>query len=158
MSQFRKLFGSYNLGQMIETSYLSVSAVFVADKDNRGHESPPPATSIAKPLETLVGFAILSDNPRSGLSEDWLAWFSETHAPVDAEVTMTNTLWVDFAVALGTQATAGRLGEHRDDGYEQEEEAAGVIENIVRTVFNTLPEVNALRICVKRRYFVALVV
>lgn len=133
--QFRKLFGSYNLGQMIETSYLSVSAIFISEEGNSNQNNQ------LLPRETLMGFAIVSDTPRSGLSEDWLGWFSETHAPADVEVTMTNTLWVDFAVAVGAEAAAGRAGE---DHGGKDEEAAGVIEDIVRTVFNTLPEVSTL--------------
>lgn len=133
-TQFRKLFGPYNIGQMIETSYLSVSAIFVSDGVNSKNVNDEPLA-----YENLMGFAVLSDTPRAGLSEDWLGWFSETHAPADAEVTIANTLWVEFAVAIGTKAAAGRVGE----GHEEEDEAAGVIENIVRTVFNTLPEVIA---------------
>lgn len=143
--QFRKLFGSYNFGQMIETSYLSVSALSAPDLDPGGSGGS----------ELLVGFAILSDTPRAGVSEDWLEWFSETHAPADTEVTMTNTLWVDFAVAVSPAKAAGRIstsggaGGEEGDGCiaeqnEEEEAAAGVIEDIVRTVFNTLPEIDYL--------------
>lgn len=137
-AQFRKLFGSYNFGQMIETSYLSVTALHVFDEVTNNGTTTPSTVATPKPMETLVGFAILSDTPRAGLSEDWLEWFSETYVPADAEITMTNTLWVEFAVALGAEVAAGRLG---GGCGEEDEEAAGVIENIVRTVFTTLPEV-----------------
>ncbi|CAM9199842.1 unnamed protein product [Ectocarpus sp. 12 AP-2014] len=158
-SMFRKLFGSYNFGQMIETSYLAVSALSTLDPNlggggdvrfpgNRQHQQP----------EILVGFAILSDSPRAGISEDWLEWFSETHAPADAEVTMTNTLWMDFAVAVSAARASGVVSgvavgreEEGDNnaaarrGEEaEEEEAAGILEDIVRTVFNTLPEIDYL--------------
>lgn len=138
---------------MIETSYLSVSALSTADPGfgGDGGISPPNQQDQQQP-EVLVGFAILSDTPRAGVSEDWLEWFSETHAPAEAEVTMTNTLWVDFAVAIGTaRAAAGGVsaagGNEFDDGsakQDEEEAAAGVIEDIVRTVFNTLPEIDYL--------------
>lgn len=134
---------------MIETSYLSVSALSTVDPSpggdgdfsslNRQQQQQP---------EVLVGFAILSDTPRAGVSEDWLEWFSETHAPAEAEVTMTNTLWVDFAVAVGTARAASATGGDDSDGAgakkNEEEAAAGVIEDIVRTVFNTLPEIDYL--------------
>lgn len=141
--KFRKIFGSYNFGQMIETSYLSVSALSAPDS---GDASPPPP--LGKPNEALVGFATLSDSPRAGTSEDWLEWFSETHAPVDTEVTMTNTLWMDFAVAVSPRALeAGTGGSSTKDEHtaeQDEEDAAKVIEDIVRTVFNTLPELDYL--------------
>lgn len=66
---------------------------------------------------------------------------------------MTNTLWVDFAVALGVETAAGTAGtggrdekqnSGNDHNNDQEEEAATVLENIVRTVFNTLPEIDYL--------------
>ncbi|CAM9495709.1 unnamed protein product [Hapterophycus canaliculatus] len=155
-SMFRKLFGSYNFGQMIETSYLSVSALSMAIADAGDGDAPPPddISQQKQQPEILVGFAILSDTPRAGVSEDWLEWFSETHAPADAEVTMTNTLWVDFAIAIsparaagGGAGTATGGGEGGSDGTardEEEEAAARVIEDIVRTVFNTLPEIDYL--------------
>lgn len=128
---------------MIETSYLSVSALSTPDSRD---DSPSPLPG--KPNETIVGFATLSDSPRAGTSEDWLEWFSETHAPVDTEVTMTNTLWMDFAVAVSTRAVevgAGGSSTKVEHTAEQDEEdAAKVIENIVRTVFNTLPELDYL--------------
>ncbi|CAB1099575.1 unnamed protein product [Ectocarpus sp. CCAP 1310/34] len=144
---------------MIETSYLSVSALSTPDPNpggggdvhllgNRQQQQP----------DILVGFAILSDSPRAGLSEDWLEWFSETHAPADAEVTMTNTLWMDFAVAVSAARASGvvsgvavgreEVGDNNAvacRGEEaEEEEAAGILEDIVRTVFNTLPEIDYL--------------
>lgn len=134
---------------MIETSYLSVSALSAVDPDpgSDGNFSPP-SQQLQQQPEVLVGFAILSDTPRAGVSEDWLEWFSETHAPAEAEVTMTNTLWVDFAVAIGTeQAFSVTRGDDFDGAsakQDEEEAAAGVIENIVRTVFNTLPEIDYL--------------
>lgn len=138
---------------MIETSYLSVSALSTVDPDpgSDGNFSPPNRPQ-QQPPEVLVGFAILSDTPRAGVSEDWLEWFSETHAPVEAEVTMTNTLWIDFAVAIGTGRVASggvsAAGGGDFDGasakQDEEESAAGVIEDIVRTVFNTLPEIDYL--------------
>ncbi|CAM9574210.1 unnamed protein product, partial [Scytosiphon promiscuus] len=154
-SMFRKLFGSYNFGQMIETSYLSVSALSAVSADPGGGDvrSAGDRSQQKQPPEILVGFAILSDSPRAGVSEDWLEWFSETHAPADAEVTMTNTLWVDFAIAISPAraAASGGLAAGREEGGddataqdEEEEAAAGVIEDIVRTVFNTLPEVDYL--------------
>lgn len=153
------MFGSYNFGQMIETSYLSVSALSTPDPGpDGGGDFSPPNRQHRQPSEVLVGFAILSDTPRAGVSEDWLEWFSETHAPAEAEVTMTNTLWVDFAVAVGdTMAAGGGTGalddeskiysgaERGEEGEgEEEAAAAGVIEDIVRTVFNTLPEIDYL--------------
>ncbi|CAM9474881.1 unnamed protein product, partial [Discosporangium mesarthrocarpum] len=116
-AHFRKLYGSYNFGQMIETAYLSVSALSTG--------------SSADSAEVLVGFAVLSDSPRAGDAEAFLAWVTETHAPGDAELKTTNSLWVDFAVALW-------------EGPEEDGDAGKVIENIVRTVFNTLPEVDYL--------------
>eukprot|EP00903_Cladosiphon_okamuranus_P010401 g9839.t1 len=148
-SMFRKLFGSYNFSQMIETSYLSVSALSTGDPypAGGGDVSPPHREPQQQP-EVLVGFAILSDTPRAGVSEDWLEWFSETHAPAEAEVTMTNTLWVDFAVAIGTAVAPSVTGGDDFDAatakQDDEEAAAGVIEDIVRTVFNTLPEIDYL--------------
>ena len=165
--QFRKLFGSYNFGQMIETSYLSISALSTVDVDpggGGGVQSRDGRVEQKQQPDALVGFAILSDTPRAGVSEDWLEWFSETHAPADAEVTMTNTLWVDFAVAISPERAAGvtmgaaaagredgggdtaaaREEEEEEDEEEEEEAAAGVIEDIVRTVFNTLPEIDYL--------------
>lgn len=128
---------------MIETSYLSVSALSTPDP---GDDSPSPVPG--KPNEFIVGFATLSDSPRAGTSEDWLEWFSETHAPVDTEVTMTNTLWMDFAVAVSTRALeVGAGGSSTKDEHtaeQDEEDAAKVIEDIVRTVFNTLPELDYL--------------
>lgn len=135
---------------MIETSYLSVSALSAPD--------PDPGGGGGGGSEVLVGFAILSDTPRAGVSEDWLEWFSETHAPADTELTMTNTLWVDFAVAVCPAKAAGRIstsggsgGAGAEEGggriaeqNEEDEAAAGVIEDIVRTVFNTLPEIDYL--------------
>ena len=134
---------------MIETSYLSVSAVSMVDSDSAGGGGfSPPRRRLQQQPEVLVGFAILSDTPRGGVSEDWLEWFSETHAPAEAEVTMTNTLWVDFAVAIGAARAAGATGGDDLDGasakQDEEEAAAGVIEDIVRTVFNTLPEIDYL--------------
>eukprot|EP00752_Nemacystus_decipiens_P015636 g13953.t1 len=131
---------------MIETSYLSVSAV---DPGPGGDgDVSPPNRHQQQQAEMLVGFAILSDTPRAGVSEDWLEWFSETHAPAEAEVTMTNTLWVDFAVAVGTaRAASASVGDDTDGvsaKQDEEEAAAGVIEDIVRTVFNTLPEIDYL--------------
>ncbi|CAM9698310.1 unnamed protein product, partial [Laminaria digitata] len=144
-TKFRKIFGSYNFGQMIETSYLSVSALSTPDPPGDDSPSPP----LGKANEALVGFATLSDSPRAGTSEDWLEWFSETHAPVDTEVTMTNTLWMDFAVAVSARALevgAGSISAKKDEHAEEkdEEDAAKVIEDIVRTVFNTLPELDYL--------------
>lgn len=128
---------------MIETSYLSVSALSTLDSGDS-----PPTTPLGRPSEALVGFATLSDSPRAGTSEDWLEWFSETHAPVDTELTMTNTLWMDFAVAVSASALQVGVGSgSAKDSVttEQEEaEAAKVIEDIVRTVFNTLPELDYL--------------
>lgn len=141
---------------MIETSYLSVSALSTVTADPTGRDAYPTDNRGQPKLkpEILVGFAILSDTPRAGVSEDWLEWFSETHAPADAEVTMTNTLWVDFAIAISpARAAGGGAGPAagREDGGgdaaardEEEEMAAGVIEDIVRTVFNTLPEIDYL--------------
>lgn len=134
---------------MIEASYLSVSAVSTVDPDPAGGaDFSPPRRQPQQQPEVLVGFAILSDTPRAGVSEDWLEWFSETHAPAEAEVTMTNTLWVDFAVAIGTAMAASATGGDDFDGasakQDEEEAAAGVIEDIVRTVFNTLPEIDYL--------------
>lgn len=136
---------------MIETSYLSVSALSIDDLagSTAGSRSNRPSkkASSSGSDEILVGFAILSDTPRAGLSEDWLEWFSETHAPADAEVTMTNTLWVDFAVAVSARVARGdaaTTGGGDDDTEQDEREAAGVIEDIVRTVFNTLPEIDYL--------------
>lgn len=63
---------------------------------------------------------------------------------------MTNTLWVDFAVAVGdTRGTAtvkeeGKTGSSAEHDGDDEAAAAGVIEDIVRTVFNTLPEIDYL--------------
>ena len=136
---------------MIETSYLSVSALSTVDPDPGGDgDFSSPNRQQQQHADVLVGFAILSDTPRAGVSEDWLEWFSETHAPAEAEVTMTNTLWVDFAVAIGTAraASVSVTGGDDPDGasakQDEEEAAAGVIEDIVRTVFNTLPEVDYL--------------
>lgn len=144
---------------MIETSYLSVSALSAPDPDpGGGGDSPLPNQPQQQQAEVLVGFAILSDTPRAGVSEDWLEWFSETHAPADTEVTMTNTLWVDFAVAVsaakaaggvstsggGSGGTGGGEGDSRIEERNEEEAAASVIEDIVRTVFNTLPEIDYL--------------
>lgn len=138
---------------MIETSYLSVSALSTVDTGPGGDgEIPPPSPQQQQHPEVLVGFAILSDTPRAGVSEDWLEWFSETHAPAEAEVTMTNTLWIDFAVAIGTaRAAVGGVSTTGGDDFDgasakqdEEEAAAGVIEDIVRTVFNTLPEIDYL--------------
>lgn len=132
---------------MIETSYLSVSAISSLEDapfDRRKQDERKSSFSPPKPTEVLVGFAILSDTPRAGLSEDWLEWFSETHAPADAEVTMTNTLWVDFAVAISSRVATG--GAKADEGDEEKDdtEAADAVESIVRTVFNTLPEIDYL--------------
>lgn len=137
---------------MIETSYLSVSALSTVDPGPGDGDFSPPNRQQQQHPSILVGFAILSDTPRAGVSEDWLEWFSETHAPAEAEVTMTNTLWVDFAVAIGTaRAASGAIGTTGGDGHDvasakrdEEEAAAGVIEDIVRTVFNTLPEIDYL--------------
>lgn len=144
---------------MIETSYLSVSAVHTPDPNpnGAGGDSPLPNRLQQQQPEVLVGFAILSDTPRAGVSEDWLEWFSETHAPADTEVTMTNTLWVDFAVAISATKAAGGVstsggsgsagaeeGDGRISDQNEEEAAAGVVEDIVRTVFNTLPEIDYL--------------
>lgn len=143
---------------MIETSYLSVSALSTAASDTGDGDVQLPDDRSQKKQqpEMLVGFAILSDTPRAGVSEDWLEWFSETHAPADAEVTMTNTLWVDFAIAISPARAAGvgagNAAAGRDEGGggddaardAEEEAAAGVIEDIVRTVFNTLPEIDYL--------------
>lgn len=149
-SKFRKLFGSYNFGQMIETSYLAVSALSTLDpggssNDEQQHRKAC-SPSAGSPTDILVGFAILSDTPRAGLSEDWLEWFSETHAPADAEVTMTNTLWMDFTVAVSTRTAQGGAGGTGDDCDQDQDsdEAASVVESIVRTVFNTLPEIDYL--------------
>lgn len=136
---------------MIETSYLSVSALSTLDTGDPLSSQQHQRNSYGslpgiKPTELLVGFAILSDTPRAGLSEDWLEWFSETHAPADAEVTMTNTLWVDFAVAASARVAAASAGGTGDglENEQDEEEAAAAIENMVRTVFNTLPEIDYL--------------
>ncbi|CAM9287028.1 unnamed protein product [Choristocarpus tenellus] len=112
---FRKIFGSYNFGQMIETSYLSVSALAPVSSSND--------------VGALLGFAVFSDAPKKGEGEDVLQWISEKYAPADAELKITNTLWVEFAVAHGD-----RTGS----------DAPGIIQNIVRTVFNSLPEMDYL--------------
>lgn len=135
-TKFRRLYGSYNFGQMIETSHLSVSALHAFDEADGKERSES-----ALPAAALVGFAVLSDSPRHGVSEDWLEWFAETHAPTGAEVTMTNTLWVEFAVAIGVEATTGTVGEEKGN---HNEDAARVLESIVRSIFNTLPEVDYL--------------
>lgn len=132
---------------MIETSYLSVSALSSPDsgKDSQQQDSRRPYPGI--PAEELVGFAVLSDTPRSGPSEDWLEWFSETHAPPNAEITMTNVLWVDFAIAASPRIVSGMTSTSTgDESKEQQDEndATEVIESIVRTVFSTLPEVDYL--------------
>lgn len=112
---------------MIATSYLSVTAIALPEERVEGQRPP----------EALVGFFALSDYPRGGRTEDWLTWFSETYAPADAEVTMTNVLWVDFAVACGATS--------EDESSERlKEGAAPVVDDIVRTVFNTLPEIDYL--------------
>lgn len=143
---------------MIETSYLSVSALSTPDPTpGGGGDVHLPGNRQQQQPEILVGFAILSDSPRAGISEDWLEWFSETHVPADAEVTMTNTLWMEFAVAISaTRASgvvSGAVGREEEGdnnaaarrGEEaEEEEAAGILEDIVRTVFNTLPEIDYL--------------
>lgn len=132
---------------MIETSYLSVSALSSPDsgKDSQQQNSRRPYPG--NPAEELVGFAVLSDTPRSGLSEDWLEWFSETRAPPDAEITTTNVLWVDFAIAASPRIVSGMTSASTgDESKEQQDEddATEVIESIVRTVFSTLPEVDYL--------------
>ena len=132
---------------MIETSYLSVSALYSFDNSKDSHRQKIYCSNPGIPAEVLVGFAILSDTPRAGLSEDWLEWFSETHAPADTEVTMTNTLWMDFAIAASARAVAGIGSATTDYGSKEEREeadAAEAIESIVRTVFSTLPEVDYL--------------
>lgn len=124
---------------MIETSYLCACAL------RSNHEDDASAKPGLQPHpEFLVGFAMVSDSPRRGLSEDWLDWFSETHAPVDAEVRITNTLWVDFAVAVGQEEAVVA-----EEGGETEESengggAAAIIESIARTVFSMLPEIDNL--------------
>lgn len=132
---------------MIETSYLSVSALSSPDsgKDSQQQNSSKPYPGIL--AEELVGFAVLSDTPCSGLSEDWLEWFSETHSPPNVEITMTNVLWVDFAIAASPRIVSGMTSESTGDESKEkqdENDATEVIESIVRTVFSTLPEVDYL--------------
>lgn len=123
---------------MIETSYVPISALYNAEKD----DSKPGCTPFA---EVPVGFVALSDKPRAGMAEDWLGWFSETHAPAEAELTMTNVLWVEFAVAIGVGAASGsRTDEDEKKEVNSDDSAATVLESIVRNIFRTLPEIDYL--------------
>jgi len=80
-SQFRKNFGSYNVAQLIESGYLSVTVV-----NSNNHRQ-------------ILGFLTLNDSPRNFAhgSEKWLSLFNM--APNSPTLKISNTLWVDFFVA-----------------------------------------------------------
>ncbi|KAG5189802.1 hypothetical protein JKP88DRAFT_286546 [Tribonema minus] len=108
---YRKLFGSYNFASMIECGYLCL---------------------IALVGEEIAGFLSLSDAPRAGGAEEWLAWFAETYAPADADARPANTLWVEFAVdGDGNGGSSGGGG-------------GGAVEQMMRKVFTLLPEVDSV--------------
>jgi hypothetical protein len=84
--------------------------------------------------EQLQGFAVLTDTPKTGASEAWLDWFSETYAPAEAEARVANTLWADFIA-----------GPQDGDG--------GAVESLMRTVScstSSLPNCSALSRSFKR--------
>ena len=90
--KYRKRFGSYNVANLLESSFL---ALVVSDQDvgAEGHQ--------------MLGFLVFSDGPRAQAhtAEAWLAAFSAFHFP-SSELTIGNSVWLEFCVAEG--GSAGR--------------------------------------------------
>ena len=111
-SVFRKKFGSYNVAQLIESGYLSVTVV-----------------NSAKQREVL-GFLTLNDNPRNYAhgSEKWMSFFRKSSSVSNANLKISNTLWIDFFVADETNSDK-------------------IYKNLFTTVFNTLSEIDYIVMC-----------